>query len=268
MEMAFEHIAADYDATFTHSEVGKRQRKVVWNYLDRMLEGQQNLQVLELNCGTGEDALYLASKGHRVLATDQAENMLQVTRRKAARRALSDKIRTQALAFDGITPENLSQLRFDLVFSDFGGLNCIDESELDRLAHSLAALTTKGGRCVLVVMPRFCLMESLFFLSKFKVKEAFRRNTAEPVPVSVEQDFVNTWYHSPAQLSAIFARHGWQEQGRQAVGFFLPPSYTEPFFGPRPKLLNRLERWDHQWTKGGKKCGWSDHYLIEFRKAA
>ncbi|MGD1846122.1 MAG: class I SAM-dependent methyltransferase [Salibacteraceae bacterium] len=266
--MAFEQIAADYDATFTHSEVGKKQRKVVWRYLDNWLQARQGLQILELNCGTGEDALHMAEKGHKVLATDQAENMLHVTRRKAAARQLSDRVRTQHLSFADITPENLSQLRFDLVFSDFGGLNCIDEKDLDQLARHLAAVTTQGGSCILVVMPRFCMMESLFFLRRLDLKKSFRRNTAKAVPVQVESERVPTWYHAPRRLSAIFARHGWQEKGRQAVGFFVPPSYTEPYFGSRPALLDRLERWDLNWTRHGKRCSWSDHYLIEFRKAA
>ncbi|WP_199899091.1 hypothetical protein, partial [Ideonella sp. B508-1] len=61
---AFDTVARDYDRDFTHSLVGMAQRRVVWDVLDDWQARRSGPgAVLELNCGTGEDALHLARAG-------------------------------------------------------------------------------------------------------------------------------------------------------------------------------------------------------------
>ena len=79
MQNAFDQIASSYDETFTYTEIGKKQRNIVWDYLKRTLPADTQLDILELNCGTGEDALFLANIGHSVTATDASEEMLNIT---------------------------------------------------------------------------------------------------------------------------------------------------------------------------------------------
>ena len=56
--LAFDSLAAKYDDLFTRSVIGRAQRGAVWEALvDRFEPGAH---ILELNCGTGEDAVYLA----------------------------------------------------------------------------------------------------------------------------------------------------------------------------------------------------------------
>ena len=54
----FDGMAADYDRAFTASAVGKLMRSAVQRRLDVAFKPGE--RVLELNCGTGEDAIYLA----------------------------------------------------------------------------------------------------------------------------------------------------------------------------------------------------------------
>ena len=79
-------MAADYDHSFSESAIGRRMRAAVWRRLD--VAFQPGDRVLELNCGTGEDAVYLGRRGVRVLATDVSPAMLEVTRAKVARAGL------------------------------------------------------------------------------------------------------------------------------------------------------------------------------------
>ncbi len=39
----------------------------------------KGLDILELNCGTGEDAVLFSEKGFNIVATDVSEEMLKVT---------------------------------------------------------------------------------------------------------------------------------------------------------------------------------------------
>src|SRR5687768_4202797 len=78
----FDAMAADYDRSFSDSLIGTLMRRAVWRRLDAYFcPGDR---VLELNCGTGEDAIYLGRRGVRVLATDIAPAMLDVARGKVA----------------------------------------------------------------------------------------------------------------------------------------------------------------------------------------
>jgi len=65
---AFDERAAGYDADFTNTPLGSALRTLVWARLDRLFTGAQ--RVLDLGCGTGEDAVYLAARGTRVLGRD------------------------------------------------------------------------------------------------------------------------------------------------------------------------------------------------------
>jgi ubiquinone/menaquinone biosynthesis C-methylase UbiE len=65
---AFDAIAADYDRRYTNNPTMRLMRRRVWKTLHaRIAEG---CRILELGCGTGEDAVFLAKSGCEVVATD------------------------------------------------------------------------------------------------------------------------------------------------------------------------------------------------------
>ena len=82
---AFDELASTYDETFTDTVVGRTLRRMVWARMARAFRAGQ--RVLELGCGTGEDAIRLAEAGVRVVATDPSSHMLQLAREKAASRS-------------------------------------------------------------------------------------------------------------------------------------------------------------------------------------
>ena len=72
---AFDRIAEDYDRRFTDTLIGRAQRGASWeNTRTNLEEGRQ--WFLKLNCGTGEDAVFLASNGVSVLACDASQQMI------------------------------------------------------------------------------------------------------------------------------------------------------------------------------------------------
>ncbi len=96
MQQAFDTIAEEYDTSFTNSIIGNAQREIVWSYLEKTLPKNKNLNILELNCGTGEDALWFAKKGHKVLATDISEKMLEITNDKLNQSNLRSSVQDNA----------------------------------------------------------------------------------------------------------------------------------------------------------------------------
>ncbi|NJN98346.1 MAG: class I SAM-dependent methyltransferase, partial [Anaerolineales bacterium] len=78
---AFDAFAAAYDDDFTHSLLGQLLRPRVWDILAQHFSAGQH--VLELTCGTGEDALWLTRRGVHVTATDGSAAMVRQAEAKA-----------------------------------------------------------------------------------------------------------------------------------------------------------------------------------------
>lgn len=270
---AFDAIAQDYDAAFTNTAVGKLQRQLVWDFLERLRLTTQSSdeygkpKVLELNCGTGEDACWLARQGCSVLATDASAEMVAVAGEKARIGGLP--IETRVCGFADL--EALPEGDFDLVLSNFGGLNCLSPEGLSALGQAVFQKLRPGGRFVAVVMGRFCLWETLYFLLKGKLREAFRRRAKGPVAARLdERTVVATWYYSPVELLRLLGGNSTSIGGhdgalRCPVGFWLPPSYLNPFFQNYPRLLRALYFLEkkcrgHRWAQG------ADHFLLSVEK--
>jgi SAM-dependent methyltransferase len=95
--------------------------------------------VLDAGCGTGENALHVASLGLEVLGVDVAETALAMAREKAAQRGLGAEF---AFA-DAFQLERLGR-KFQTVL-DCGLFHTFDAEEQPRYAASLASVTESGG---------------------------------------------------------------------------------------------------------------------------
>src|SRR5262245_31094636 len=110
---AFDDAAAAYDSEFAATVVGMRLRECVWSHVAPFVKPR--MQALDLGCGTGEDAVWLARRGCRVTAADGSPSMLEQVRAKAARFSLAHRIRTAALDLNALPPAPPPGHPFDLV---------------------------------------------------------------------------------------------------------------------------------------------------------
>jgi hypothetical protein len=153
--------------------------------------------------------------------------------------------------------------QFDLVYSNFGGLNCIGEKEVLQLSRNLSRLMAPGGQLFLVVMSRFCLWEILYYTAKGKLGAAFRRRK-KSIPFEVGAVSMPVVYYSPGQLKKLFRPHFIYQQSKP-VGLFIPPGYLESHFLNRRHWLNRLDRWERTWGKYQSLSPLADHFCITFK---
>src|SRR5689334_15710140 len=72
---AFSKQAIHYDHDDAANPILTLWRQQIYNHILRYL--RPNSSILELNAGTGIDALYFAQRGHSVLATDLSDGMVQ-----------------------------------------------------------------------------------------------------------------------------------------------------------------------------------------------
>lgn len=262
----FDEVAHTYDQTFTDSNIGRLLRNIVWRYLDKVIPNNNSLNILELNCGTGEDAIYLGSKGHQVLATDISEQMAEVAQKKVVENGLENKVDVKKCDAREILESELKS-GYDLVFSNFGGMNCLPKEDLLRLSNDLHHLLKPDGRFIAVVMPRFCIWESLYFALKGRKKKIFRRNTNESILANVDGTSVETWYYSPNDFIEIFS-NSFKKIKTKPVGMAIPPSYLEPFFDNKQGMLNFLNSCENLLGSIPLLSRYSDHFLIDLVKSS
>jgi ubiquinone/menaquinone biosynthesis C-methylase UbiE len=262
MNALFDTASHSYDTDFTDTLTGRLQRNRVWKYLDQQMTIKKPLQILELNCGTGEDAIHFARSGHVVVATDISEEMLSRANEKVKEKEVSHKVHLEKVDLKNLGVLS-SQAPFDLIFSNFGGLNCLAEAEITDFKINIRKLLKPKGKLVLVIMPDFCLWESLYFLSKLKMKEVFRRKKAS-VMADVSGVKVETWYYSPGKLSRLL-RPEFSTIRAKPVGFFAPPSYLDTFMKRHPSFFRFLSFLENRFSRFSWQSAMADHYYLELQ---
>jgi len=257
----FDAAAASYDRDFTATRLGRRYRERVWAELATTF--QTGDRVLELGCGTGEDAVWLARRGIRVLATDSSEAMLDAARRKAAAAGVGHLVATRRIGLGALEAARDLDGPFDGVLSDFGALNCVPDRR--PLAGAIARLVAPGGRMVVVMMGPFCPWEVAWHLLRGKPAAAFRR-LRQGAEVSIAPGHaVRVWYPTPRRVSREFAP-GFRRLGLTAIGCFLPPPYLEHLEDTRPEMVRRLAALEARWH-GVPQLGWlADHFLLKLER--
>lgn len=245
----FDPLAPTYDADFTESSIARYLRGRVHRRLDGLFRSGDH--VLELGCGTGEDALYLASRGVSVLATDASDAMLDTAHAK-----------TQGTPLVTVAKLDLKQLpanearQFDGVFSNFGALNCLDDWR--PLAAWLASHVKRGGVAAFGVMSPLCLWEIGWHGAHGDFKTAFRRLRAD-----TRFNGISIRYPSIRRLTRDFAPH-FRRVHVEALGLFLPPSDVYGVLEKRPRLLRPLMALERRF--GHLAPSLADHYWVEFRR--
>ncbi|WP_341225359.1 class I SAM-dependent methyltransferase [uncultured Arcticibacterium sp.] len=264
MKVAFDYIAQDYDQTFTNTLVGKAQRKLVWAYLDKVLVDKE-ISVLELNCGTGEDAVWLARKGHKVMATDISEAMVNQVELKAIKNDLLEVLSFQVFDIKDIN-EFFDEQKFDLIFSNFGGFNCLSPENLTIFFDTkLPKLLKPDGKFIGVIMPKLCIWESVFFLSTLQFSKVFRRFSKRPLEANLGNgSSVKTWYYAPKDIAKVLPCT-LKVSHKQPIGFFVPPSYVNGAFEKKTTFLRFLESLESLAIKIPFLSKMSDHFLIEIK---
>ena len=236
VQRGFSAMAGEYDALAESHPVVIWMRTRIREIVERELT--PGTSILEINAGSGLDALYFASKGYLVHATDVAPGMLSTLADKAQRPEAGGR-----LTFEALSNSDLGAVTggpYDLVLSNLGGLNCIDD--LAAVTRHLPGVLKPGGRTVLVVMPPICPWELLqAFRGHFHT--ACRRLSRQGTLANVGGAQVRTWYHSPQRLERALGA-AFETVALRSFCVFSPPSYFDGFVRRHATATQRLQRLD------------------------
>lgn len=218
-----------------------------------------NSSVLELNCGTGMDAVYFAEKGHTILATDNALGMLEQLNKKIKEKDLKECIKTLHCSFHDL--HKLDHEKFDYIISNFGGLNCTDN--LNGVLQQLSPLLNENGKITLVIMPKICPWE-LVMIFKGKFKTAFRRFKKQ-TPAHIEGVSFLCYYYNPNYIINALKKE-FKVLTTRGIFITVPPEFYANFIERYPKLFYVLSQIDKAICAFFPFTYTCDHYMITLQK--
>jgi SAM-dependent methyltransferase len=155
--------------------------------------------VLDAGCGTGENALHVASLGSSVLGVDVAETALAIARDNALDRG----IEVEFAAADALGLERLGRT-FETVL-DCGLFHTFDGHERPRYVSSLASVTEQGGTLYVLCFSDEGPDTGPHPISQDELRAAFSAGNGWTV-AAIEPDRVQTRFHddgAPAWLATI-----------------------------------------------------------------
>jgi ubiquinone/menaquinone biosynthesis C-methylase UbiE len=246
MTAAFDKLAATYDDQWTNSPVGRSQRNAVWRRIDHIfLPGDT---ILDLGCGTGEDALHLMRNGINVHALDASTEMV----RQAQLKGVSA---SQARIEDLDPVEGV----FDGALSNFGAMNCI--SDIGVLLPALSRLIRPGGKLAICLIGRFCVCETLHYFAKGEASKAIRRWSGV-----TQSQSLNLTIHYPTVSHVQRAlRPGFTLRADAGIGLCVPPSFVT---GVSESSLSSLDAIDRMLAHLPFFRSLADHRLLIFERTA
>lgn len=215
--------------------------------------------ILELNCGTGLDAVFFAKRGHFILANDNSPGMLSKLEQKIEEDALQKQVQTLQCSFHEIS--KIKDRTFDHIISNFGGLNCTDD--LDEVLQQFSPLLNSNGKVTLMIMPKVCPWE-LAMAIKGRFKVAFRR-FKKKTPAHIEGVHFYCYYYNPSYVKKALM-DDFETISLKGVCITVPPEFFQNFTKRFPRSFKVLSAIDRAICSFFPFTYCCDHFLITLQK--
>jgi len=258
----FDSVAARYDDIFTSSKIGKAQRESVWSELAKTFHAGE--RVLEIGCGTGVDACFLAVRSVRVVACDSSPQMIAIAERRVRENGLQRLVQPILLRAEDIATLPTDGM-FDGAFSNFGAINCIED--LKSLSRVLYERLKPGAKLLVCGLGPYCVWEIAWYLTRGQPRKAFRRLRSGNATRILSGTPLRVYYPTARSLERTFAPE-FCLKSVKGVGVLVPPSYLESWANRFPGLLRLAIKAD----SGIERCPGlrelADHILFNLERRA
>ena len=252
---AFSSISKEYDTaeTFLH----KQYRNQVRNNLNKYIKS--NMNVLEVNAGTGIDALFLLQNYDITLTTiDISDTMIEYMKRKRSEFNLQDRWQIFQLSFTEL--QELNNQKFHLIFSNFGGLNCLEN--LTYFTNNLETILYPNAVISLVIMPKICLWEIKDIL-KGNWKYATRRWFGKTI-AKINNNPFEVYYYNYNEILKNFKKL-YKQICLQSIAPFSPIADINnlSFVSKYPTLFKQLIKLDNVFNKSFPFNRIGDYLIVD-----
>ena len=255
IDKGFTKIYDHYERLNRESLIDKTMRKQVYNHICNYLKPKS--KILELNSGSGIDAVFFASHGYDITATDISKGSEDYIKRKANSLNLKN-LNFQKCSF--LELKNLSDQKYNYAFSNFGGLNCTDDLEM--LAKSVHSVLKDGAMISLIVMGKYYPWDWIYIF-KGKIKRALIRLKKEGADANIEGETIRTFYHTPRKLQTKFKPY-FDFVSSENLGLFYPSVNHTSLI--KYKKLIKIMIFTDALFRNLIPTGIGDYYIITFKR--
>jgi len=256
---AFDAVAPEYDGALGNNALIQRMRaRVIQKVVAAFPRGAR---LLDMGCGTGIDAVDLASRGYEIAAIDSSHGMVERTRARAISARLESRVNPIHLGIHEL--ERLRPNVFDGLYSNLGPLNCVPD--LRAASREMARLLKPHGRIIASVIGKYCPWEFIFYVLQFNPKRATVRLTSDPVPVPLQDGIIWTRYYSPRDFYRAFADE-FELVSVCGLNVFMPPPYLEYAYERHKNFFAPLAFLDDHLGCAPLVRNFGDHFLIELQR--
>jgi len=259
---AFDSAAEEYDFTISNNYINTWIREKSIRELLHLARPQDVL--VEIGCGTGAEAIIIARKVAKVVATDISSQMISLLTTKIRAKKLERKIipllasaaevSTVSRILDGQKPR--------IVYSFNGALNC--EPRLANFVDGLHSVLADDGYFVCTIRNSLCLSEAVSHAAVFQFDRMAPRKL-QPIMVSVGGLDIPSVYYSPSAFSSFFSGKFKLER---LVGLpsMLPPAYLSDYAVRFKRISGLLEKFETALSDHFPLNRLGDQTLYVFRK--
>lgn len=256
---AYDAIAPRYDRLPDENRINGYMRRLSLRRLDASFH--PGMKVLELGCGTGEEALYLATRGVQVVAMDPSREMVRIAEGKARAAHLSEGATfVLGKAREVLGSEVEEGAPYDGAYASF---SLAYEPDLRSVAKGLDRVLRPGVSLLASLPSRVCLVE--FVLSLLLARPAYAGQRLQPwhwhkvgprrVPIRA---------YTPMGIAHVMSPH-FRLVRVEGLPSLVPPPYSNRWFAALGGLPDLVESVDAILRKRFPFCFLGDHILVELR---
>jgi ubiquinone/menaquinone biosynthesis C-methylase UbiE len=215
---AYDAIAATYELAVSGDEWIRRR---LWQHYLRVF--RPGHRVLDLSCGTGVDAVFLAERGIQVVGLDTSAGMIAECRRKITEGGLDHLV--EAHQADLTELPTVVTGDFDGALSAFGGLNTV--TELRQLSDDVARRLRPGAHFVVHAVNRFSLWEALAYLRRGQILAIWRLAGRNRRDFPIGDRLIRHQVYSPDETYTRFFAADFSLREAYGQGILRPPHKVE-----------------------------------------
>lgn len=229
---AYDAIALQYDGQL---EADAWMRQTVWQRYQRAFRPGDH--VLDVGCGTGTDAIFLAQLGVQVTGIDLSPAMIARAERKVDALGLSHAVRLCAM--DLAELHRLPAGQFDGIISSYAALNTVPT--LTAFAADAARLLRPNGRMILHLLNGRSLWEWVGLMRHGRWAEARRLGRRRERTFAVGGHQVRHYMLRADEAYALYFASRFRLCGATALGITRPPHSIHGVPTAARAALDRLD---------------------------
>ena len=211
-------------------------REILWGRYARVFAPGE--VVLDVGCGTGIDALFLARRGIRVVAIDRSPAMIARARARLASDPSGSLVELRTLDIEGL--ESLPGRGFDGIISSFASLSSI--ADLERFSVVAAQRLPPRGTMLLHLLNRWSLWEWLGHVRHRRWQAARRLGDVQERMFVIGGHAVPHYLYHPREAYARFFAERFRLRRAEGLGILRPPHTIRRLSPNLVEALDRVER--------------------------